>query len=180
MLKDKLGLSDAIVEKTAYIYRKAEGNGLIRGRTIPGMLSTVIYLACREMGTPRTLKDITRINNIKRKDAVRSIRRITVELGIKAPVFDPMKCIVKVANTARIGERTMRQTFKMMNELLRRKTDSAGKDQMGIAASINYMVCKETKEFKTQKDMAKASGITEVTIRNRVRNLAKNLGLPTV
>ena len=39
MLKDKLGLSDAIVEKTAYIYRKVEHNGLVKGRTIPGMLA---------------------------------------------------------------------------------------------------------------------------------------------
>jgi len=51
---------------------------------------------------------------------------------------------------------------------------------MGLAASILYMACKETKEFKTQKDMAKASRVTEVTIRNRVRDLAKNLDLPTL
>jgi transcription initiation factor TFIIB len=180
VLKDKLGLSDAIVEKTTYIYRKAEGNGLVRGRTIPGMLTAAIYLACREMGTPRTLKDINRTSNIKRKNTARSIRILTVELGIKAPVFDPMKCIVKVANTAQIGERTKRHAFKMMNELVRRKTASAGKDQMGLAASILYMACKETKEFKTQKDMAKSSGVSEVTIRNRVRDLARDLNLPVV
>jgi transcription initiation factor TFIIB len=90
VLKDKLGLSDAIVEKTAYIYRKIEGRGLVKGRTIPGMLAAAIYLACREMGTPRTLKDITRISNIKRKDTARNIRILTIELGIKPPVFDPM------------------------------------------------------------------------------------------
>jgi transcription initiation factor TFIIB len=180
ILKDKLGLSDAIVEKTAYIYRKAEGNGLVRGRTIPGMLTAAIYLACREMGTPRTLKDITRISNIKRKNTARSIRILTVELEIKAPVFDPMKCIVKVANAAQIGERTTRHAFKMMNELLRRKTASAGKDQMGLAASILYIACKETGEHKPQKVMASAAGVTEVTIRNRVKDLVKNLNLPIV
>ena len=57
-LKDKLGLSDAIVEKTAYIYRKAQERMLIRGRTISGILTAAIYIACRELGTPRTLKDI--------------------------------------------------------------------------------------------------------------------------
>jgi transcription initiation factor TFIIB len=88
-----------------------------------------------------------------------------------------MKCIVKVANTAQIGERTTRHAFKMMDELLRRKTASAGKDQMGLAASILYMACKETGEFKTQKDMASAASVTEVTIRNRMRSLAKDLAL---
>jgi transcription initiation factor TFIIB len=180
MLKDKLGLSDAIVEKTAYIYRKVEHNGLVKGRTIPGMLAAAAYLACREMGTPRTLKDITRISNIKRKDIARNIRILTVELGIKPPVFDPMKCIIKVANTAQIGEKTKRHAFKMMNELLKRKTASAGKDQMGLAASILYIACKETGEHKPQKIMASAAGVTEVTIRNRIRDLAKNLNLAAV
>jgi transcription initiation factor TFIIB len=180
LLKDKLGLSDAIVEKTAYIYRKLEGRGLVRGRTIPGMLAAAVYLACRELGTPRTLKDITRISNIKRRDTARNIRILTVELGIKPPVFDPMKCIVRVANTAQIGERTTRHAFKTMNELLKRKTASAGKDQMGLAASILYIACKETGERKPQKVMAIAAGVTEVTIRNRIRDLAKNLNLPKV
>jgi transcription initiation factor TFIIB len=180
VLNDKLGLSDAIVEKTAYIYRKVEHRRLVKGRTIPGMLAAAIYLACREMGTPRTLKDISRISNVKRKGIARNIRTLTVELGIKPPVFDPMKCIVKVANAAQIGERTTRQAFKMMNELLRRKTASAGKDQMGLAASILYIACKETGERKPQKVMASAAGVTEVTIRNRVRDLAKNLNLAAV
>ena len=180
MLKDKLGLSDAIVEKTPYIYRKVEHRGLVKGRTIPGILAAAVYLACREMGTPRTLKDITRISNSKRKGIARNIRILTVELGIKPPVFDPMKCIVKVANTAQIGERTTRHAFKMMNELLRRKTASGGKDQMGLAASILYIACKETGERKPQKVMASAAGVSEVTIRNRVRDLAKNLNLPVV
>ena len=178
VLKDKLGLSDALVEKTAYIYRKAEGRGLLRGRTISGMIAAAVYLACREMGTPRTLKDITRISNTKRKDIARNIRILTVEMGIKPPVFDPMKCIAKVANTAQIGERTTRHAFKMMNELLRRKTASAGKNQMGLAASILYIACKETGEIKPQKVMASAAGVTEVTLRSRVKDLVKNLNLP--
>jgi transcription initiation factor TFIIB len=180
VLKDKLGLSDALVEKTAYIYRKAEGRGLLRGRTISGMIAAAVYMACREMGTPRTLKDITRISNTKRKDIARNVRILTVEMGIKPPVFDPMKCISKVANTAQIGERTTRHAFKMMNELLRRKTASAGKNQMGLAASILYIACKETGEIKPQKVMAGAAGVTEVTLRSRVKELVKNLNLSIV
>lgn len=180
VLKNNLGLSDAIVEKTAYIYRKVENRGLVKGRTIPGMIAASLYLACRETGTPRTIKDMVRRSNIKRKDIARNIRILTVELGIKPPVFDPMKCIVKVANAAEVSERSNRQAFKMMDELLRRKTPSAGKDQMGLAASILYIACKETGERKPQKLMAKVAGVTEVTIRNRVRDLVKNLDLPAV
>jgi transcription initiation factor TFIIB len=49
-LKEKLGLSDAIIEKAAYIYRKVQERRLIRGRTIDGMLAAAVYIACREIG----------------------------------------------------------------------------------------------------------------------------------
>ena len=58
VLKDKLGLSDSIVEKTAHIYRKALSGNLTRGRTISGILAAAVYIACREMGAHRTLDDI--------------------------------------------------------------------------------------------------------------------------
>ena len=49
-LKDKLSLSDSIVEKSAYIIRKVHERDLVRGRTIDRMLSAAVYTACREMG----------------------------------------------------------------------------------------------------------------------------------
>jgi transcription initiation factor TFIIB len=65
----------------------------------------------------------------------------------------------------------------MMSELLRKKTLTAGKDPLGLAASILYLASKETGEIKTQLDMARAAGVTEVTIRNRIRALIKDLNL---
>jgi transcription initiation factor TFIIB len=179
ILKDKLGLSDSIVEKTAYLYRKVEDSGLVKGRTISGMLTACVYLACRQSDTPRTLKDVAVKSNIKRKVIARNCRSVIQRLDMITPVFDPMKCIVKVASAAKVSERTKRHAFIMMNELLRRKTLTAGKDPMGLAASILYIACKETGENKTQKDLAKAAGVTEVTIRNRISDLGRNMSIIT-
>ena len=180
MLRDKLGLSDSLVEEIAYMYRKVEDSGLVRGRTIRGMSVACLYVACRKSGHPRTLKDISAKSNIKRKDIAKNCRLVMEELGITSSVVDPMKCIIRVANAAQLGERTTRHAFRMMSELLRKKTLTAGKDPMGLAASILYIATKETGETKTQLDMAKASGVTEVTIRNRIRALVKDLNLSTV
>lgn len=177
MLKDKLGLSAAIVEKTAYIYRKVVARRLVRGRTILGMLAACLYLSCRETETPRTIKDIALKSDIKRKDIARSIRLIILEFDIRAPIFDPMKCIAKIANISKVSEKTKRQAFEIMSMANRSKIP-AGKNPMALAASILYIACKETAENKTQRDMAKAAGVTEVTIRNRVRDLGRNLHFP--
>jgi transcription initiation factor TFIIB len=180
ILEDKLGLSDSLIEEVASLYRKVEDRGLVRGRSISGMLVACVYVACRQNGNPRTLKDVSAKSNIKCKDIAKNCRLVMRELSITTPVVDPMKCIVRVANAAQLGERTTRHAFKMMSELLRKKTLTAGKDPMGLAASILYLASKETGETKTQIDMAKASGVTEVTIRNRLRALVKDLNLLTV
>jgi transcription initiation factor TFIIB len=69
-LKEKLGLSDTIVEKAAYTYRKVQERGLIRGRTIDSMLAAAVYSACRELETPRTIKDIAAKSNVKMSQEV--------------------------------------------------------------------------------------------------------------
>ena len=67
-LSDKLSVSDAVVEKAAYIYRKALERGLVRGRSISAIIAASLYAACRDRETPRTLKDLAVVSNVKKKD----------------------------------------------------------------------------------------------------------------
>jgi transcription initiation factor TFIIB len=174
VLKDKLGLSDPVVEKTAYIYRKAQERGLVRGRTISGILTAAVYIACRELGTPRTLKDIAADSNVKLNEVARSYRLLYFELDLKTPIVDPLKCIAKVANKANLSEKTKRQAVEIMNNVTKREI-SAGKDPMGLAASVLYLSSFNTGETITQNNIAYAAGVTEVTLRNRVKDLKKQM-----
>lgn len=176
ILKDKLGLSDAIVEKTAYIYRKACKRQLPRGRTIVGVLTAAMYIACRDMGIPRTLKEISTISNIKRKDIARNYRMLVIELEIVIPIVDPMNCIIRIADRVKLSDKTKRQAVKMMNNIAKEEIVlSAGKNPMGFAASVLYLANIITKEDDnmTQIELAEAAGVTEVTIRNICRSLRR-------
>ena len=139
VLKAKLGLSDAITEKTAYVYRKAHERRLVRGRTTSAILAASLYIVCREIGTPRTLKDISEISNVKRKDLARSYRLIVSKLELKIPVLDPIKCIGKVANKANVSEITKRKAVDLMYKINEHEL-AAGKDPMGFAASGTLLV----------------------------------------
>jgi transcription initiation factor TFIIB len=169
-LKDKLGLSDAIVQKTAYIYRKAQEKRLARGRSVSSILAAATYIACREMGAARTLRDFTEITNVKRKELSRSYRLLVLKLDIKVPSMDLMKCIVKIANKAKLDEKIQRMAMSTMNDLINKEI-AAGKDPMGLAATVLYLSCLTNGEATTQRDIAEAAGVTEVTIRNRFKDL---------
>ena len=171
-LKDKLGLPDSVIEKTAYIYRKVQERGLVRGRTISSVLAAAAYIACREMGMSRNLDDIADLNNIKHKELARTFRLLVLELDLKVPMIDPMKCVVKVANKAKLSEKTKRQAMNIMHDIIKSGA-SAGKDPMGLAGSVIYMSSLNTGETVTQMDIADAAGVTEVTIRNRYKDIKK-------
>ncbi|MFM7861791.1 MAG: transcription initiation factor IIB [Candidatus Nitrosotenuis sp.] len=165
-MKDKLGLADAVIEKAAYIYRKAMEKKLVRGRSIHGLIAACLYAACRNTETVRTLDDIAESINIRRKNVARCYRLIYKELDLKMPVADPIKGIARIASMANLSEKTKR---KAMDILKKAKVIGmvAGKDPMGLAAAALYLACVSNGEIRSQKDISVAAGVTEVTIRNR-------------
>jgi transcription initiation factor TFIIB len=175
-LKDRLGLPNHITEKAAYTYRKAQDRGLVRGDTVDSVLAASIYVAARQSGVPRTLDEISEISNVKLKHAARSYRRIVTQLDIKAPIIDPSKYIMKVANKLGFDEKIKRKALELM-EKAQKKNILVGKDPVSMAASILYLVNVDEGHHKTQSEIAKEAGTTEVTVRNRSKELRQKLGL---
>jgi transcription initiation factor TFIIB len=189
-LKDKLALPDSVVEKTAYIYRKAQSRGMVRGRTVSAMLAAAIYIACREIGVGKTLRDIAQGTNVKSKTLSQSYRILLTELDIKTPMLDPMRCIAKVANKMQLSERITRQGMDIMHTAIREEA-SAGKNPMGLAAAVLYIsylnnnidngIHNKSNESnnsrRSQSSFSQAAGITDVTLRNTIKDLKNRLVL---
>ena len=169
-LKDKLSLSSNVLEKAAYIYRKALDKKLVRGRSISGLIAAALYAACRDIEIPRTLNDVADASNVKRKEVSRCYRLLHKELELKMPVVDPIQCIARISSELKITEKTKRYAVKILKKTQERK-ESAGKDPMGLAAAALYSSCVKNGISVTQLDISRASGVTEVTIRNRYKAL---------
>ncbi|MFB5629990.1 MAG: transcription initiation factor IIB family protein [Nitrosopumilaceae archaeon] len=169
-LKDKLTISNSVLEKAAYIYRKALQKGLVRGRSISALIAASLYAACRDTETPRTLKDVGDAANIKRKDIARCYRLLHRELDLKMPVVNSIQCISRIASKIGISEKTRRSARLVLKEA-QDSHESAGKDPMGLAAAALYLSCVKNGEELTQRDIAEAANVTEVTIRNRYKSL---------
>ncbi len=173
-LKDKVNISANVLEKAAYLYRKALEKKLVRGRSISAMIAASLYAACRDTETPRTLKDVADAANVKRKDIARCYRLLHHELELKMPVVDSIQCIARISSKLEISEKTKRYAIQVLKEAQERK-ESAGKDPMGLAATALYLSCVQNGVSITQRDLAEAAGVTEVTIRNRYKGLKEGL-----
>ena len=175
-LSDKVCISRPIKEKAAVIYRKALDKGLVRGRSIAGIAAAALYAACRGSGTPRTLREIAEASLVDKKDVARCYRLLLRELDVQMPIADPLTYVSKIADKNGISDKAGGAAIAILREA-RRKRAAAGKDPMGLAAAALYIACLQHNEKKTQKDIADAAGVTEVTVRNRYKALQKRLNL---
>jgi transcription initiation factor TFIIB len=181
-MSDKLGVGQAVKERAAYIYRKALERGLLRGRSITGITAASLYAALRDTETPRTLKDVALANNLNRKSVARDYRILLREMNLNMPVADAARNVARIASQVGMTEKAVRRAIEIVRMTEEREI-SAGKAPMGLAASALYLAGVVEGEVATQKEIAEAAGVTEVTVRNRYKglraSLGATLGLPT-
>jgi transcription initiation factor TFIIB len=175
-LSDKLAIPSAVKERAAVMYRKALDQGLVRGRSIAAIAAASLYAACRITGTPRNLKEISEASLVGRKDVARCYRLLLRELNLTMPIADPVIYISKISERAGIPGHVQTLALKILNEAKRNRV-SAGKDPVGLAAAALYIASYLSGEKKTQKEIADAAGVTEVTVRNRYKTLKRQLHL---
>lgn len=175
-LKEKLSLSDGLIERAAYIYRKAAKAQLTRGRSVRGILGACVYIACREMDTPRTIIEISKNLQESRRSIAKNYRMLFQNLELTVSVQDPIKCIIKIANNLEIPENTKREAIHIFDTLKEKKL-TAGKKPDAVAATVIYIASVKTGVNLSQQKISKVSGISAVTIRNRCQDYIKYVEL---
>ena len=175
-LKNKLAIPDSVVERTAYNYRKIEHKGFMRGRPIASVLAACLYLTCREMGVPRTMDEIRQVSNVKKKQLARDYREMVFNLELNVPPVNHLQYLEKISSRLEFNERITRSAMILMQNILDVGI-SAGKDPMGLAAAVLYIISQTHGKTIKQADFANAAGITEVTLRARSKDIKDKLGL---
>jgi len=175
-IQDKIGISDHVKELAAYIYRKAVEQKITQGRSINAVIAASMYAACRNTQTLRTLRDISEVTDIKPKKIAQSYRAIVKQLNLKIPVVNQVKCLSKISNNLGVSEKTKYLAMKILQKAADLQI-LAGRDPVGISAAALYYACLIKKEPFTQTQVAEASRVTVVTVRNRFHEIKKIIPL---
>jgi transcription initiation factor TFIIB len=169
-VKDKLSLNDALLEKSAYNYRKALDKKIIKGRSIRALVVSSIYAACREMNVPRTLDEIAEIANADSVFAGKCYRLLLRHLKLKLPVVDSNVYLSKIANRARVSEKAYRRALQMLS-VIKENPISYGKDPNALAVAALYAACLKEGEKVSQAQIAIAGNTSIVTLRKRFQDV---------
>ncbi|MBI2137609.1 transcription initiation factor IIB [Candidatus Woesearchaeota archaeon] len=171
-----LKLPKSVEEESARIYTLAVQRGLVRGRSMESVVAGALYAACRRHEVPRTLDELSEASGIEKKEIGRTYRFVTRELGISILPSNPADYVPRFASALKISPEAQSKSIEILEKAQRQELTS-GRGPTGIAAAALYVSALLHGEKRTQREVADVAGVTEVTIRNRYKELLEELKL---
>jgi transcription initiation factor TFIIB len=171
-----LNLSRPIHERIARYYEEAVNKGLARGRSIESVVAALTYAVSREFGSPRTLEEISEASGVEKREIGRTYRYIARELKVRILPADPITFVPRFCSMLGLSDKVQAKAIEILKKA--KKFDiTSGKGPTGVSAAAIYIATVLVGEKRTQREVADIVGVTEVTIRNRYKELVEKLGI---
>ncbi|WP_410764456.1 transcription initiation factor IIB [Haloferax sp. DFSO60] len=165
-----LGLPENVRETASVIYRRALNDDLLPGRSIEGVATASLYASARMVGTPRSLDELEKVSRVDKMELTRTYRYIVRELKLEIKPADPEQYVPRFASELGLSDEAERQARTLLRDAKETGVHS-GKSPVGLAAAAVYAAALLTNEKVTQSQVSKVADISEVTIRNRYKEL---------
>ncbi len=175
-LSSQLGIPKSIQEIAAVIYRKALKNRAVKRQRVEAKIAAALYAALRISKIPRTLDEIAKVSQHTKKELGKCYRLLIEGIDMDIPLASPIDYLARFGEELKLSV----ETQKLAIEILKKAKEeglTGGKDPKGLAAAVIYISGVKNNERRTQKEIAKVAQVTEVTIRNRYKDLVRKLGI---
>ncbi|GGN90557.1 MULTISPECIES: transcription initiation factor IIB [Haloarcula] len=172
-----LGLPQNVRETASVIYRRALDEDLLPGRSIEGVATSALYASARMAGSPRSLDEMAVVSRVDKMELTRTYRYIVRELNLEVKPADPEQYLPRFVSDLGLSDETERQARELI-ERARKAGILSGKSPVGLAAAAVYAAALLTNEKVTQSEVGDVANISEVTIRNRYKELLEAENVP--
>ena len=165
-----LGLPRSVKDEAGFICKRALEKGLLRGRSIEGLVAAATYAACRKSGVPRTLEELQIVTGVKKKQIGKAYGALLRALQLRVPTSRPVDYLARFCSELGLSQSVVGEAVQILKEI--EKIDaSLSLSPIGTAAAAIYLASLKRGERRPQKAIAKVAGVSEVTLRNRFQYL---------
>ncbi len=171
-----LHLSRAIHEKVARMYQNSVDKGLVRGRSTEAIISALLYIVCKEEGAPRTLDEIAKSSGVDKKEIGKTYRYVARKMTLRILPAQAQDYVPRFGSLLGLSEKVQVRAVDVLDTAAKYDVTS-GKGPIGVAAAALYISAVLEGEKKTQREVADIIGVTEVTIRNRYKEIVEAIGI---
>jgi transcription initiation factor TFIIB len=174
-----LGLPETVRETASVIYRRALGENLLPGRSIEGVSTAALYAAARQAGTPRSLDETEMVSRVDKMELTRTYRYVVRQLDLEIEPADPESYVPRFASDLDLSEEVTRRARTLLGNA-RDTGVLSGKSPVGLAAAAIYAASLLCNQKVTQNQVSEVANISEVTIRNRYKEILEAEAAPAV
>ncbi|NVM52653.1 MAG: hypothetical protein HWN66_03035 [Candidatus Helarchaeota archaeon] len=177
-----LGLPRTVTEEALRIYKKAVRAKLTMGRSIDSLVAASLYAAIKIHGLPRTLNELSKITQIPVKTIAKSYRLLAqhIEESVPKELTDlKTQYIVRFGEDLKLSPQVQKRAIELLNQAEKSGMVLVGKNPKGLASAALYLAAKELGEPRSQLEISKTSAISEVTLRNRAKQIRKTVQVET-
>ena len=175
----QMELPKSITEEAAVLYRHAQGERICRGRSIEAVVAACVYITCRQTGLPSTLDEVAKYARAGRKEIGRTSRFVVRKLRIRIHAPRAGDYVSRFSSKLQLDAQVEAKATEMINQLEKMGEDN-GKGPVSICAACIYISSILLDQRRTQRECSEAAGITEVTIRNRYKEIVQTLKIDLV
>jgi len=171
-----LSLPNVVKDDASRLYNYVLQRGIVRGRSMESVIAACIYATCRQYSIPRTLDEVADASDVERKEIGRTYRFIIRKMDLDIKPASPKDYVPRFASMLNLSPKSQSNATKILDEDIISELTS-GRGPAGIAAAALYVSALLNDEKRTQREVADVAGITEVTIRNRYKEMIDRMGL---
>jgi transcription initiation factor TFIIB len=172
-IRDRGDLPSQIEQEAASLYRHSVERGLVTGRSIRGVTAACVYIAAREAKIPRKIEDVGEafdmVSDVEEKELKRTIRLVARNLGAHH-ITGPEEYFEKFHSDLGLPAMVLGETRDIWAKV-GGNLSWQGKKPSGIAGVILYYASQKGTSTRTQSEVCKVSGISEVTLRGLLKIL---------
>jgi transcription initiation factor TFIIB len=165
-----LGLPENVRETASVIYRRALDEDLLPGRSIEAISTAALHAAARQAGVPRSIDEVAEVSRINQMEFERAYRYVVRELGLGIRPADPTSYVGRFASDLDVSDEVEQRARELL-ETTKREGAHSGKSPVGLAAAAVYAAALLTNQRVTQSEVSEVADVSEVTIRNRYKEL---------
>ncbi len=169
-LSSRLGLAPVFRERAAILLRQTIEAGLSRGRSMDAIVAAVVYLAAKQLGAPRGLHELAQATGVTVHRISLTAKVVSRELGVFSRASRAEDFVPRFASQLELQPQVGERALSLVARVKDTKTLEAN-SPVGIAAGALYLASEELDVPMTQAQIARLTGVSEVTIRKHYRLL---------
>mmetsp|Transcript_24603 Transcript_24603/g.31983 ORF Transcript_24603/g.31983 Transcript_24603/m.31983 type:complete len:313 (+) Transcript_24603:286-1224(+) len=155
-----MGVHDAVLDCAHLLYRKAKDDGVLNNRNPNVVCATLLYIACRQEGQPRSFKEVSEISGISKKQIGKCFLHIQKKMELQVERVRAEDWVRRIGGLLQLRHKVVEAVIEVEKKA-QELSILHGQNPIDFLGAAVYMVSSLSDEARSLEEISKISAISE-------------------